>query len=318
MKIVITDWQTMCAENELSYEQFESFGKVYAYPITSPEDTAKRIGSAEILLCNKTPVTKDIIEECRSLRYIGVLAAGYNNIDMSAAKNAGITVCNAGTYSTGAVAQYVFAQILYHYNKIHLYDEDVRNGGWIKAPAFSYFPFPAYELKGKTIAIIGYGSIGKQVAKIADAFDMHVIINTRTKPVNCPFEPVSVEEAFSRADILTVHTPLTPETKGLISKENLALMKPSALIINAARGAVADEYALAEALKENKISGAALDVLECEPMSENTPLKGIPNCVITPHIAWSPLETRQRLLSIAYENLAAFLSGKTPRNAVHI
>lgn len=315
MKLVITDWQTMCLNDELSYKCFEEFGDVTAYPLTSPEETEGRIKGADILLCNKTPITSSVIKECRNLRYIGVLATGYNNIDMKAAKDAGITVCNAGTYSTDAVAQYVFAQILYHYNKLHLYDEDVRKGGWIKAPAFSYFPFPAYELKGRTLAIIGYGSIGRQVAKIGDAFGMNVIINTRTKPENCKYELVSTQEAFARADVLTVHTPLTPETKGLISKENLALMKPSALIINSARGAIADEYALAEALKSGRISGAALDVLEYEPMRENTPLKDIPNCMITPHIAWSPIETRQRLLDIAYENLKAYINGN-PKNVV--
>lgn len=236
---------------------------------------------------------------------------------MNAAKSAGITVCNAGTYSTDAVAQYVFAQILYHYNKIHLYNEDVRSGGWIKAPVFSYFPFPTQELNGKTIAVIGYGSIGRQVVKIADAFGMNVIINTRTTPINCPYELVSVQEAFARADVLTVHTPLTTETKGLISRENLALMKSSAFLINTARGAIADEFALAEVLKENKIAGAALDVLECEPMSDSTPLRELKNCIITPHIAWSPLETRQRLLDIAYNNLKSYLEDR-PQNVVSL
>ncbi len=319
MKLIITDWQTMCINNELSYECFERFGEVYAYSLTKPndDDIVRHIGDAEILLCNKTLITENVISQCKNLRYIGVLATGYNNIDMNAAKNAGITVCNAGTYSTDAVAQYVFAQILYHYNKIHLYNEDVKNGGWIKSPAFSYFPFPTHELKTQTIAIIGYGSIGRQVAKIADAFGMNVIINTRTKPVDCPYELVSIQEAFARADVLTVHTPLTAETKGLISRENLALMKSSAFLINTARGAIADESALSEVLKENKIAGAALDVLECEPMSENTPLKELSNCVITPHIAWSPIETRQRLLDITYNNLKSYLEGK-PQNVVSL
>lgn len=317
MKIAITDWQTMCLGNELSYKCFENFGTVSVYPLTKPDETIKNIGNAEILICNKTPITENVIKECKNLRYIGVLATGYNNIDINAAKKAGITVCNAGTYSTDAVAQYVFAQILYHYNKIHLYEEDVRNGGWISASAFSYFPFPSYELKGKTIAIIGYGSIGRQVAKIADAFGMNIIINTRTKPINCSYELVSIQEAFARADILTIHTPLTDKTKGLISQDNLALMKSSAILINTARGAIADEFALADALKENKIAGASLDVLEHEPMRENTPLKGLANCIITPHVAWSPLETRQRLLDIACNNLKSYLEG-IPQNVVSL
>lgn len=317
MKIVITDWQTMSCKDEISYKCFENFGNVFAYPLTAPEETAMRIGDAEILLCNKTPITADVIKQCSNLRYIGVLATGYNNIDMAAAADAGITVCNAGTYSTDAVAQYVFAQILYHYNKIHLYDESVRNGDWIKAPAFSYFPFPAYELSGKTLAVIGYGSIGKKVAKIGDVFGMNVIISTRTKPENCPFKLVSIQEAFSKADVLTIHTPLTPKTKGLVSRENIALMKPSALLINSSRGPVVDEYALADALKKGMIAGAAVDVLEKEPMDSESPLKDIPNCTITPHIAWSPIETRQRLLDIAYCNLKAYLQGK-PQNVVSI
>lgn len=316
MKIVITDWQTMSCNDEISCSCFETFGEVEAYPLTMPEEIVCRIKDADILICNKTHITSDVIKECRKLKYIGVLATGYNNIDTEAAKNAGITVCNAGTYSTDAVSQYVFAQILYHYNKLHLYNEDVRNGGWLRSSAFSYFPFPAYELKGKTLSIIGYGSIGRQVAKIGDAFGMNIIINTRTKPLDCQFELVSITEAFARADVLTVHTPLTPETKGIISKENLALMKSSAFLINSARGAIVDEYALADALKSNKIAGAALDVLETEPMNENTPLRGIPNCMITPHIAWSPIETRQRLLNIVYDNLQAYLDGR-PQNVVN-
>ncbi|MBQ8688484.1 MAG: D-2-hydroxyacid dehydrogenase [Ruminococcus sp.] len=315
MKLVITDWQTMCHENELSPACFEEFAAVTAYPLTEPAETARHIGDAQLLLCNKTPITADVIAACPDLRYIGVLATGYNNIDMDAAKAAGITVCNAGTYSTDAVAQYVFAQILHHYNSIHLYDSNVRSGGWMKAPAFSYFPYPTHELKGKTLSIIGYGSIGRQVARIGDAFGMEVLISTRTKPADCPFQLVSVEDAFSRADVLTIHTPLTPETKGLISKENLARMKPSALLINSARGPIADEAALADALRSGKLAAAALDVLETEPMSADTPLRDIPNCIITPHIAWSPLETRQRLLGIAYENLRCYLSG-SPQNVV--
>ncbi|MBQ8514840.1 MAG: D-2-hydroxyacid dehydrogenase [Ruminococcus sp.] len=315
MKLVITDWQTLCHGEELSPACFEELAEVTVYPLTRPEEAAARIGEAQLLLCNKTPITADVIAACPNLKYIGVLATGYNNIDMQAARQAGLTVCNAGTYSTDAVAQYVFAQILYYYNSIHLYNADVRRGGWMQAPAFSYFPYPAYELRGKTLSIIGYGSIGRQVAKIADAFGMEILIATRTKPEGCPYELVSVEEAFSRADVLTIHTPLTPETKGMISRENLSRMKKSALLINTARGPIADEEALAEALKSGCIAAAALDVLESEPMRPDTPLRDIPNCIITPHIAWSPLETRQRLLGIALDNLRAFLKG-TPRNVV--
>ncbi len=315
MKLVITDWQTMCHDKELSADCFAPFAQVQMYPLTKPEQAAARIGDAELLLCNKTPITAEVMAACPKLRYIGVLATGYNNIDVQAASAAGITVCNAGTYSTDAVAQYVFAQILYHYNRIHLYAQDVQQGGWMQAQTFSYFPYPSQELRGKTLAIIGYGSIGRQVAKIADAFGMEILIATRTASQNCPYRCVSIEDAFALADVLTIHTPLTPQTKGMISRENLARMKHGALLINSARGPIADEAALAEALHAGKIF-AALDVLECEPMCADTPLRDAPNAVITPHIAWAPLETRQRLLDIALENLRAYLEG-TPKNVVN-
>ncbi len=316
MKIVITEWKTLCHDNELSPDIFSEFGEVIPYDYTSDNEVISHIGDADIVLCNKVNITADVIKACPNLKYIGEMATGYNNIDIAAAKNAGIPVCNAGTYSTDAVAQYVIAQILYYYNKIHLYDADVRNDGWIKAPSFSYFPYPAYELRGRTLSIIGYGSIGKQVAKVADAFGMNILVCTRTKPEGCPYELVSMAEAFSRADILTVHTPLTPETKGMVSRENLALMKKNALLINTARGPIVDEKALAEALKEGRIAAAALDVLACEPMLEDTPLRGLSNCTITPHIAWSPFETRKRLMDIAVENLRCYFKGQ-PRNVVN-
>lgn len=316
MKIVITEWKTLCHSDEFSPEIFSEFGEVVPFDYTSDDEVVDHIGDAEIVLCNKVNITREVLEACPNLRYIGEMATGYNNIDIEAAKEAGIPVCNAGTYSTDAVAQYVIAQILYHYNKIHMYDRDVRDGGWIKAPSFSYFPFPAYELRGRTLSIVGFGSIGRQVAKVADAFGMEILVCTRTKPENCPYELVNLEDAFRRADVLTVHTPLTPETKGMVSRENLSLMKKNALLINSARGPVVDEDALAEALTDGRIAGAALDVLESEPMKADTPLKNIPNCIITPHIAWSPFETRKRLMDIAIGNLRAFFEGD-PRNVVN-
>lgn len=316
MKLVITEWRSVCSDNEISCERFKDFGELTVYPYTKDEELLEHIGDADIVLCNKVPMTAEIIGACPNLKYIGLMATGYNNIDLQAAEKAGITVCNAGEYSTNAVAQYVFAQILYYYNKLHLYDDDVRKGGWINSPSFSYFPFQAYELCGRTLAVIGFGSIGRKVAEIGSAFGMNVIVNTRSVPENCPYEIVSVSEAFSRADILTIHTPLTPQTKGLVSRENIDLMKKNALIVNSARGPIVDEYALADALKGCGIAAAALDVLENEPMLESTPLKDIPNCMITPHIAWSPVETRQRLLNIVYGNLKAFTEGK-PINVVN-
>ena len=316
MNIVITEWQAISHNGDLSPDIFSEFGDVTAYHATPDDKLIENIKDADIILCNKVLITEEVIKSCPKLKYIGVLATGYNNIDTEAAKVRGIPVCNAGTYSTDAVAQYVFAQILYHYNKIHVYNKDVRDGGWIKSPIFSYFPYPTYELKGKILAIIGFGSIGRQVAKIGDAFGMKIIVNTRTKPSDCPYELVSLEDAFSRADVLTIHSPLTPATKSMASREKLALMKKNALIINSARGPVIDEQALADALNEGRIAAAGLDVLEHEPMRPDTPLRDIPKCTITPHIAWAPLETRERLLTIARDNLRAYFSGD-PQNVVN-
>lgn len=310
MKLVITDWQTLCSQDEFSIECFRPYAdEIVVYPYTKPEDTAERIGDADLLICNKTRITAEVMQRCPNLKYIGLMATGYNNIDIEAARAAGITVCNAGTYSTDAVAQYVFAQMLYHFNSIHLYEQDVRDGGWINAPVFSYFAYPLGELTGKTLAVIGYGSIGRQVAKIGESFGMKVIVATRTTPTDCPYPLVSIDEAFAAADVLTIHTPLTPQTERMVNAERLSAMKPEALLINAARGGVVDEEALAEALKNGTLAAAALDVLNQEPMSADTPLANLPNCRITPHIAWAPLETRSRLLGIIEGNLAAFLKG---------
>jgi glycerate dehydrogenase len=249
------------------------------------------------------------MESCKSLKYIGLFATGYNNVDISASQEFGITVCNAGEYSTNAVAQHVFAMILNHYSKIETYNSDVKEGKWITSKNFSYFPHETYELSNKTIAVIGYGSIGKKVSQIANAFGMNVLVHTRTLPKDCPFECVSKEDAFKRADIVTLHCPLTPQTKELVCKDTLSLMKPNAILINTSRGGTVNELDLANALKSGTIAKAYLDVLNTEPMSKDTPLFGVPNVVITPHIAWSPLETRTRLLEIVTNNLNGFLNG---------
>lgn len=314
-KTVVLDWSTL-SNGDISKEEIFSPGEINFFPLTSPEETISRIGNSEIVLCNKVLVTEDVIKSCQNIKYIGLFATGYNNIDLKAADKAGITVCNAGSYSTDAVAQHVFALILAHYSKISIYKKYVDNGGWINSPTFSSFPYPIYELAGKTLSIVGYGSIGKAVAKIADAFGMKIIISTRTVPENCPYEIVTPEEAFRRADIITFHCPLTEKTKGLINRERIALMKESALIINTSRGPVADETALAEALNSHRIAGAGLDVLEYEPMRMDSPLANAENCIITPHVAWAPLETRRRLINIVNNNIKAYLDGK-PENVVN-
>lgn len=316
MKLVITDWNTLSMTDDLSADGLQALADVTAYPLTAPEEAAAHIGDAELLLCNKTPITADVIYACPNLKYIGVMATGYNNIDMAAAAKRNITVCNAGSYSTMAVAQHTFALMLHHYSRIAAYDRAVRAGAWEKSLQFSWFPYPTAELAGKTLCVIGYGSIGKKVAEIGSAFGMQVHITTRTQPQDCPYPLISMEEAFRIADVLTIHTPLTPETAHLVCRERLASMKPTAFLINTARGGIVDEVALAAALQDGTIAGAALDVLDTEPMSEHTPLRQLANCTITPHIAWAPLETRERLLQIVTDNVAAFLNG-TPQHVVH-
>ncbi len=314
MKICILDWTTVTS-GDISADIFKEFGDVSCYELTDNEKAAEQIGDSDMVLCNKVQITRQVMDKCPSLRYIGLFATGYNNIDIEAASEKGITVCNAGSYSTGAVAQQTFAYILSHYSKISEYDMFVKDGGWIKSKTFSKFPIKTMELQGKTLAVIGYGSIGKAVAEIGSAFGMNVIINTRTVPADCRFRTVSREEAFSEADVLTVHCPLTAETADMVNADTLSLMKKNAVLINTARGAIVDEYALAEALNSGKIVAAYLDVLKEEPMSSETPLRKAKNCVITPHTAWAPLETRLRLIEIVCSNIKAFLNGN-PQNKV--
>lgn len=315
MKTVILDWSTVTS-GDISSECFNEFGEVVSYPLTAPEFVAERIGNADAVLCNKSLITADVIEKCPNLKYIGLFATGYNNIDVEKASEKNITVCNAGSYSTNAVAQQTFAYILEHYSKIAKYNDAVKNGEWISSPVFSYFPYQTYELSGKTLAVIGYGSIGKKVAEIGSAFGMNVIISTRTVPQSCPYELVATDEAFERADVLTVHCPLTEKTAGLVCLERLKKMKKSAIVINTSRGGTVVEKDLAYALNNGIIAGAGLDVLVSEPMSPDTPLKDAENCIITPHTAWAGYETRQRLVKIASDNLRSFISGK-PQNKIN-
>ena len=267
------------------------------------------------MLCNKTVFDEKVLRACPNLKYIGLCATGYNNIDLKTCNELGITVCNVPAYSTAAVAQQVFSFILHFASKTSKYNKFVKQGGWIKSETFSDFVYPIQELAGKTIGIIGYGSIGRKVAKIAHAFDMKVIVNTRTARQDSSVKFVSIKELFSQSDVITAHCPLNAETENLICRENLEYCKQTCVIINTSRGAVVNEQDLADALNSERISGAALDVLCEEPMSENNPLLTAKNCIITPHISWAALETRQRLVKIAAENLSAYIAGK-PINVV--
>lgn len=315
MKIVILEAATV-SKNDVSFEEIYRLGEVREYPITPVDKIVEYVGDAEAVLCNKTPFTAEVLEACPNLKYIGLCATGYNNIDVAAATRLGITVCNAPAYSNAAVAQQVFSFILRYTNRTSAYNRFVHNGGWIRSETFSAFEYPITELAGKTLGIIGYGRIGRQVAKIAHAFDMNVIVNTRTAKQDSSVKFVGLKELLAKSDIITLHCPLTDETNGLIGLDALKLCKPTAILINTSRGAVINEADLAYALDNDIIAGAGLDVLCEEPMSADNPLLNAKNCIITPHIAWAPIDTRKRLITIVADNLSAFINGK-PINTVN-
>jgi len=321
-RIVILDWETMAYNPDdnqkgIRASSFSSLAEtVDVFQSTGPGETISNIGNADVVICNKVLITREVMDACPGIRYIGLLATGFNNVDLEAADEKGIFVCNAGSYSTDAVTQLVFAYIFDYFQRVALYNMDVRLGKWETAPTFSYFPYPTGELRGKTLGIIGYGSIGRQVAKIASAFGMSVVIATRTMPENCPYPVMTVDEVCSAADVLTLHCPLNEQTAGIINQKTLSQMKQSAVLINTSRGGTIVEQDLADALNHNKIAAAYVDVLNTEPMSGDTPLKKAKNCIITPHIGWTPLETRRRLLDITVDNLRGWLNNN-PQHVVN-
>ena len=284
------------------------------YERTSSEEVIDRIGNSDAVFLNKIQITKEIFDACPNLKYIGVLATGYNVIDLDAARAHGVTVTNIPAYSTESVAQHVFSFILYFTNQVAQHSASVMAGDWVKCRDFCFWNGSLSELNGKTLGIFGYGNIGKKVAEIAKAFGMNVICCTRTPKEGMP-EAVSFEDLLKRSDFLTLHAPLTEQTKNIINKESLSLMKKSAYLINTARGGFVVEQDLADCLNSDGIAGYAADVLLNEPMNADCPLLKAKNCVITPHIAWAPRETRKRLQGIAEENLKAWIAGN-PINVV--
>ena len=315
MKILIADCATLAQNNDLPLTVFEKYGDVVYNPNISRDELLDTVHEYDMILCNKTIIDKPVFEKATKLKYIGLFATGYNNIDIDCAKERNITVCNAGSYSTSAVAQQVFAYILNHYNAINQYNNFVQNGGWQQSATFSVLCFPTDELKDKTIGIIGYGSIGRRVAEIALAFEMKVLVYTRTLKNDDRVQFVSLDELLEKSDIITPHCPLNAQSREMFNKATFAKMKDGAFFINTARGGVVNERDLADALNDGKLSGAAIDVLTEEPMQKDCVLKNIPNLIITPHTAWAPLETRRRLLGIAEDNIIAFLNGD-PKNKV--
>ncbi len=314
MKIVITDRDTVTS-GDLSLDSLERFGEVISYGLTAPHELVERIADADAVLCNKTQITAEVMDACPKLRYVGLFATGYNNIDVVHAAKKGITVCNAGEYSSDAVAQLTFALLLELCTSLSRYAQYTSSGGWITSPVFSAFIHPQRELSGMTLGIVGHGSIGRRVERIAGAFGMKVLVYTRTPGKVDDTEYVSLDELLSRSDAVTVHCPLNEATAKLFNAETFAKMKPGAFFINTSRGGVVDEPALREALDSGKLGGAALDVLAVEPMNADCPLIGAKNLIVTPHVAWAPLETRQRLLSIVENNIDCWLEGK-PVNVV--
>ncbi len=313
-KIVITDALTV-TDGDIDLRFFEAFGQLEIYPLTSYDEVADRIAEADIVLCNKTPLDRSILAEAPRLSYIGLFATGYNNIDIGFAKENGITVCNAGEYSTNAVAQHTFALLLEHYCRTAAYDSFVAEEGWVRSKTFSPFVYPTMELAGKTMGLIGYGSIGHAVAAIARAFGMRVLVYTRT-----PMEDVSVtftdlDTLLSASDVVSVHCPLNEQSKGMFNAQTFAKFRDGAFFINTARGPIVCEEALRDALESGKLAGAGIDVLDCEPMRGDCVLLGAKNLIITPHVAWAPKETRRRLVDIVADNLRAYLRGE-PQHVV--
>lgn len=319
MKIVNLDGYTT-NPGDLSWDGIKRFGDYTVYDRTPADKVIERAKGANILIINKTVVTREILDALSpELEYIGLQSTGYNVVDCDYARKLGITVCNIPAYSTKAVAQLVFAFILQVTNEVALHSNAVKNGEWCTCPDFCFWKTPLTELDSKIIGIIGFGSIGRRVAKLAEAFDMKVLAyapRPKDKGELKTVEFVDLDTLLINSDIITCHCPLTEETKGMINEENISKMKKNAIFINTSRGPVVDEKALADALNSEKIKAACLDVLETEPALESNPLLKAKNCYITPHIAWAAHETRARLLKILEENIEAYLSGK-PQNVVN-
>lgn len=309
MNIVLTDCKTVTAD-DVDLTVFEKYGNVFYYDVTAPDQLEERIRDADVVICNKTVLGKKEIDFAPHLKLIALFATGYNNIDVKYAAEKGVCVSNAGSYSTMAVAQQVFAFILGHASKVAEYDADVHGGAWIKSKLFSAFSRPTTEIYGKTLGIFGYGTIGRQVALIAKAFGMNVIACRRSEIEDEGVRKVDFDTLLKESDYLSVHCPLTDETKGVFDKEAFSKMKDGAYFINTARGGVLVEEDLKDALVSGKLSGAAADVLTVEPMQKDCVLMDAPNMVITPHVAWAMIETRKRLIGIVCENIEAFLAGK--------
>lgn len=318
MKIVLLDGYTL-NPGDLDWAPLQEIGEFVVYDRVKPEEIVEKAKDADILLTNKSKLTAEVLEQLPDVKYIGVTATGYNIVDTEAARQRNIPVTNVSDYSSRAVAQHTFSLLLHFTNDVARLAESVRQKQWANSPDFCYSFSPLTELSGKTLGLIGFGSIAKEVAKIGQAFGMRVIAHRRSGKPATGFEFVEMmflETIFRESDVLSLHCPLTEETKGIINAERLEWMKPTSYLINTGRGPLIVEQDLADALNQGKIAGAGLDVLSVEPPSADNPLQEAKNCVITPHVAWVAFEARRRLLQMTADNIKAFLNG-TPVNVVN-
>ena len=316
MKIVILDAYA-ANPGDLSWDEFAALGELTVYDRTAQEDAAARIGDAEVVFINKVRLTDEIFAACPNLKLVSILATGYNIVDLAAAKRRGITVCNVPGYSTRAVVQMTFALLLEICQQVGLHSGAVHTGRWQTCPDFCFWDRPLIELDGKTMGIVGYGAIGSAVGTVAQALGMKLLVTARhEKPVPEGARFVSLPELLAQSDVVSLHGPQTAENARMIDAGALAQMKDGAILLNTARGGLLDEQAVADALRSGKLLAAGMDVVSAEPIRADNPLLTAPNCFLTPHIAWAPLETRRRLQAISAENLRAFLAGK-PQNVVN-
>ena len=318
MKIVVLDGYT---ENpgDLSWEGLAQFGQLRVYDRTgSEEEVIRRIGDAEVVFVNKVPISRRVLDACPNIRFISVLATGYNVIDVKAAAEKGIPVSNVPAYGTAAVAQFAMALLLEVCHHVAHHSEAVHQGRWASNPDWCFWDYPLIELAGKTMGIIGFGRIGQATGRIARAMGMEVLAYSRSvrEEAKALAEYVDLDSLLARSDVIVLHCPLFPETEGIINKANIAKMKDGVIIINNSRGQLVVEQDLAEALNSGKVLAAGLDVVSTEPIRPDNPLLGAKNCLITPHISWAPRESRQRIMDASVENLRAFLAGK-PVNVVN-
>ena len=318
MKIVVLDGYT---ENpgDLSWDSLREFGQLRVYDRTGSEDQViERIGDAEVVFVNKVPITRRVLDRCPNIRFISVLATGYNVIDVKAAAEKGIPVSNVPSYGTAAVAQFAIALLLELCHHVAHHSEAVHAGRWASNPDWCFWDYPLIELQGKTMGIIGFGRIGQATGRIAKAMGMEVIAYSRSvrEDGKTLAEYVDLDTLLARSDVIALHCPLFPETEGIINKANIAKMKDGVIIINNSRGQLVVEQDLADALNSGKVYAAGLDVVSTEPVREDNPLLGAKNCLITPHISWAPKESRQRIMDTSVENLRAFAEGR-PINVVN-